>query len=109
VIEPCSWHGGTVFAFSDFQASNVLAYDFVGDRMSEKSKTSWNLCISCKWWQIEPDAKVAKDTAGLCIDEALQPFKLRVTGDSGCNRYMPGTPARAEGSSGKPPTAAPVR
>jgi hypothetical protein len=77
--------------------------------MSKESKTSWNLCISCKWWQIEPDAKVAKDTAGLCIDEELQPFKLRVTGDSGCNRYMPGTPARAEGSSGKPPTAAPVR
>ena len=69
----------------------------------------WGLCISCKWWQIEPDAKVEARTAGFCIDEDLQPYKLRVTGDSGCNKYMAGKPARAEGSSGTPPTAAPVR
>jgi hypothetical protein len=39
-------------------------------------------------WQIEPDAKVEPATAGYCIDEQLQPFQLRVTGDAGCNRYM---------------------
>jgi hypothetical protein len=69
----------------------------------------WGLCISCKWWQIEPGAKISPRTAGFCIDEDLQSFKLRVTGDSGCNKYMAGEPARAEGSSGTPPTAAPVR
>jgi hypothetical protein len=77
--------------------------------MGEESKTSWGLCISCKWWQIEPEAKVALETAGYCIDEELQPFKLRVTGDSGCNRYMAGAPARGKGSSAKPPTATPER
>jgi hypothetical protein len=69
----------------------------------------WGLCISCKWWQIEPNAKIEPRTPGFCIDEELQPFKLRVTGDSGCNKYIAGEPARAEGSSGTPPTAEPVR
>ncbi len=77
--------------------------------MSEKASTSWGLCVSCKWWQIEPDAEVENLTAGLCIEEKLQPFKLRVTGNSGCNRYMEGMPARGIGSSAKPPTATPAR
>ena len=77
--------------------------------MSEKSNTSWGLCNSCKWWQIEPGAKAEHLTAGYCIDEKLQPFQLRVTGNSGCNRYMEGAPARGKGSSAKPPTAAPAR
>jgi len=79
--------------------------------MNDKSKSndSWGLCVSCKWWQIEPKAEAELRTAGFCIDEALQPFKLRVTGDSGCNRYMQGTPARGKGSSAKPPTAVPAR
>lgn len=69
----------------------------------------WGLCKDCKWWQIEPDAAVADETMGLCIDEDLQPFKLLVSGNSGCNHFMAGEPARAEGSSQQPPTAQPVR
>jgi hypothetical protein len=46
---------------------------------------------------------------GLCIDEKLQRFRLRVSGNSGCNRFMKGKPARAAGSSAAPPTAEPVR
>ena len=69
----------------------------------------WGLCKDCKWWQVEPDATIENPTMGLCIDEELQEFRLRVSGNSGCNRFMPGTPARAEGSSEQPPVAAPVR
>jgi hypothetical protein len=69
----------------------------------------WGLCVDCKWWQIEPEAKQAPQTLGLCIDEELQPFLLRVSGDSGCNHFMEGTPARARGSSAEPPTAQPQR
>ena len=45
---------------------------------------------------------------GICIDEKLR-FKLRVSGNSGCNRYMKGKPAHAKGSSGQPPTAKATR
>lgn len=77
--------------------------------MSNASSESWGLCVSCKWWQIEPGAEPKNLTAGLCIEEKLQPFQLRVTGNSGCNMYMEGVPARAKGSSDKPPTAQPTR
>ncbi len=73
------------------------------------AKNDWGECKDCKWWQIEPDAVVANLTMGLCIDEELQPFLLRVSGNSGCNRFMPGEVARAEGSSVAPPTAKPTR
>jgi hypothetical protein len=69
----------------------------------------WGLCSDCKWWQIEPKARVSKTTLGLCIDEDLQPFVLRVSGDSGCNRFVEGEVARAKGSSKAPPVAAPTR
>jgi hypothetical protein len=69
----------------------------------------WGLCKSCKWWQIEPKAAVANTTMGLCIDEDLQQFQLRISGNGGCNHFMKGKPARAAGSSDKPPTADPVR
>jgi len=69
----------------------------------------WGLCNDCKWWQIEPGAAVKDTTTGLCIDEELQPYRLLVSGNSGCNRFMEGAPARAKGSSGQPPTAQPVR
>ena len=59
----------------------------------------WGLCKDCKWWQIEPKAPIKNTTLGLCIDEKLQPFLLRVSGDSGCNLFMPGKPATAAGSS----------
>jgi len=72
-------------------------------------KTDWGLCKDCKWWQVEPDGQVAGSTLGLCIDETLQPYRLRVSGDSGCNLFMEGEPARAAGSSAAPPTAKPAR
>ncbi len=71
--------------------------------------TQWGECKDCKWFQIEPDAEAADDTMGLCIDEDLQPFRLRVSGNSGCNRFMPGEVAHAAGSSSAPPIAAPTR
>jgi hypothetical protein len=69
----------------------------------------WGLCKDCEWWQIEPRATAKNATLGLCIDEKLQPFRLRVSGNSGCNRYMKGVPAHAKGSAAAPPTAKPVR
>ncbi len=75
--------------------------------MTEKSK--WGRCIECKWWQVEPEALLASTTHGLCIDQSLQPFRLRVSGDSGCNVFMAGEPARAAGSGMSPPQAEPVR
>jgi hypothetical protein len=69
----------------------------------------WGLCKDCKWWQIEPGAKVADTTAGLCIDEEILPINLRITGNGGCNRFMAGAPAYAAGSSAAPPTAAATR
>ena len=77
--------------------------------MSNQDSDSWGPCISCKWWQLEPGAKVEELTAGYCIEESLQSFQLRVTGNSGCNKYVPGTAARGKGSSEKPPAAAPAR
>jgi hypothetical protein len=74
-----------------------------------EAKSQWGLCKDCKWWQIEPGARIAATTAGYCIEEKLQPFKLRITGVGGCNRFMPGKPAHGRGSSEKPPTAAPAR
>ena len=69
----------------------------------------WGLCKDCKWWQVEPDASIANTTMGLCIEEKLQPLQLRVSGNSGCTRFMPGKPARAEGSGEAPPQAEPKR
>ncbi|MBA2113105.1 hypothetical protein [Bremerella alba] len=69
----------------------------------------WGLCKDCKWWQIEPDAVIEDPTCGYCIEQDLQPFHLRITGNGGCNRFMSGKPARAEGSSEKPPAAVPQR
>ena len=63
---------------------------------------NWGLCKDCKWWQIEPEAAVENLTTGLCIDEELQSYRLRVSGNSGCNRFMSGKPAHAVGS-GKAP------
>ncbi|APW62700.1 hypothetical protein [Paludisphaera borealis] len=70
---------------------------------------NWGLCKDCKWWQLEPEASVESLTLGLCIEEGLQEFRLRVSGNSGCNRFMSGKPARAKGSGEAPPTAKAVR
>jgi hypothetical protein len=69
----------------------------------------WGLCKDCKWWQLEPGASLTNTTMGLCIEEKLQRFNLRVSGNSGCNTFAPGKPAHAEGSAAIPPTAAPQR
>jgi hypothetical protein len=69
----------------------------------------WGKCKACKWFQVEPGANAANNTMGLCIDENLQRFRLRVSGNSGCNRFMAGKVAHAEGSSCAPPAAAPSR
>jgi len=50
------------------------------------TESDWGLCKDCKWWQIELQANIANTTMGLCIEESLQPFRLRVSGSSGCNR-----------------------
>ena len=78
-------------------------------KSNSKSESEWGLCKDCKWWQIEPDAKIANTAMGLCIDEELQPFRLRVSGNSGCNRFMEGAPARAKGSGEAPPVAQATR
>lgn len=72
-------------------------------------KKEWGLCKDCKWWQLEPNASLENTTMGLCIEEKLQPFLLRVSGNSGCNRFLPGKPAHAPGSSEVPPTAKPTK
>jgi len=77
--------------------------------MASTNHEDWGLCKDCKWHQIEPDVHLANTTMGLCIDEELQPYRLRVSGNSGCNRFMPGKPAHAKGSGAAPPTAAPQR
>ena len=71
--------------------------------------TEWGPCKDCTWWQIEPEAAIADHTMGLCIDEDLQPYVVRISGNGGCNRFMAGEPARAAGSSGRPLTATPQR
>jgi hypothetical protein len=70
--------------------------------------SKWGECKDCKWWQIEPQASVENQTMGLCIDEDLQEFRLRVSGNSGCDRFMSGKPARAKGSGEAPPRAVPT-
>jgi hypothetical protein len=87
----------------------LLALNTAKEEPMAQSDSEWGVCRDCKWWQIEPGAAIADLTGGLCIEERLQPFLLRVSGDSGCNRFMPGAPARAMGSSGAPPTAKPTR
>ena len=56
-----------------------------------------------------PRRAIENLTMGLCIDEELQPFRLRISGNGGCNRFMAGKPARASGSSAAPPVAEAVR
>ena len=104
-------HSYLFFARARFSGnfSCLDAVQFHREKGGLMSSSAWGLCRNCKWWQIEPDAKIANETLGLCIDEALQPYQLRVSGNSGCNRYMTGTPARATGSAAAPPTAQPVR
>jgi hypothetical protein len=73
------------------------------------AESEWGKCKDCKWFQIEPGAQLANTTMGLCIEEELQRFRLRVSGNSGCNGFVAGAVARAEGSSSAPPVAAATR
>lgn len=73
------------------------------------SDQNWGLCKECEWWQIEPKASVGNQTMGECIEKKLQPFTLRVSGNGGCSRFQKGKPARAAGSSEKPPIAKPMK
>ena len=52
---------------------------------------------------------MANSTMGVCIEAALQPFRLRVSGNSRCHHFSPGQPTHAAGSSAAPPTAEPQR
>ncbi|HWB10748.1 MAG TPA: hypothetical protein VG826_16075 [Pirellulales bacterium] len=70
---------------------------------------NWGLCKDCKWFQVEPGAEVSHRTMGLCIEEELQPYRLRVSGNSGCNQFVSGKVAHAAGSSAAPPVAEPTR
>ena len=70
---------------------------------------NWGVCKECEWWQIDPQASVEDLTMGFCIDNDLVSYQIRVSGNSGCNRFLEGKPARAEGSSGRPPTSKPQR
>lgn len=76
---------------------------------AKKSQDSWGLSKECKWFQIEPKDSLKNSTMGLCIEEKLQPYLLRVSGSSGCNRFVEGKPAKAAGSSKAPPAAKPTR
>ena len=76
---------------------------------SAMAASDWGMCKDCQWWQIDPEANIANTTMGLCIEDALQPFRLRVSGNSGCHHYTPGKPTHAAGSSAAPPTAEPQR
>jgi hypothetical protein len=73
------------------------------------ARSEWGKCKDCKWFQIEPGDEAENNTMGLCIEEELQPFLLRVSGNSGCNSFMAGEVAHAKGSSEAPPTAKPTR
>lgn len=73
------------------------------------AESNWGLCRDCKWWQLEPRANISNTTVGLCIEEQLQPYQLRVSGASGCNVFVPGKPAHATGSAAAPPTAVATR
>jgi hypothetical protein len=70
---------------------------------------NWGLCKECKWFQVEPGAKAGDRTMGLCIEEELQPYRLRVSGNSGCSQFVSGKVAHAAGSSEAPPVAEPTR
>jgi hypothetical protein len=67
-----------------------------------KSLEAWGLCVDCSFWQIEPSAVATHQTAGSCLAAVMQAHALRVTGNSGCRLFVPGTPQRAAGASTKP-------
>jgi hypothetical protein len=73
------------------------------------AQSDWGKSKECQWFQIEPGADVGDRTMGLCIEEKLQRFRLRVSGNSGCNVFTSGQVAHAAGSSRAPPIAVATR
>ena len=71
-------------------------------------QTDWGFCKDCRWWQVEPTVVATNLTMGQCIEEKLQPFQLRVSGNSGCNRFRLGKPTKVEGASRVPPSTKPA-
>ena len=71
--------------------------------------SDWGMCNMCQWWQLDREASMADTTMGIGIEDAPQPFRLRVSGNSGCQCYIPGEPTHAAGSSTASPTAEPQR
>jgi hypothetical protein len=67
------------------------------------------MCKACQWWPINLEARRADTTMGVGIEAAPQPFRLRVSGNSGCNCYTLGKLTYAARSSAAPPTAEPQR
>jgi hypothetical protein len=80
-----------------------------GSKKHSDDSETWGLCKDCKWWQIEPGAKVTDRTVGVCIEDSLHDFRLRITGNGGCAMFTAGEPARATGSAERPPTTFAVR
>lgn len=105
--DACQFFSGVKGGVSDLDGCSYVSRKKT--RKENKMNTSWGLCKDCKWWQIEPGANLENLTLGLCIDEDLQQFKLRVSGNSGCTDFMEGKAARGKGSSSAPPTAKPQR
>ena len=90
-------------------AARGVSWHLVLEGAVTMTASDWGMCKDCQWWQIDPEANIANTTMGVCIEEALQPFRLRVSGNSGCTHYTPGQPTHAAGSSAAPPTAQPQR
>jgi hypothetical protein len=67
------------------------------------SSQNWGECKGCKYFEVEPDAKVGDRTMGLCVVQELESYRLRVSGNSGCTLFEHGKVAHAKGASEAPP------
>jgi 8-hydroxy-5-deazaflavin:NADPH oxidoreductase len=114
LLEPLAWPGSSsrdiVVSASTSPLTSSVAQDpnftallTPSTRRRNMADTEWGKCKDCKWFQIEPDAQAANNTMGLCIEEDLQRFGLRVSGNCGSKV------AHAEGSSCAPPVATATR
>jgi hypothetical protein len=65
------------------------------------------VCKACSWGQMNPEARTVNTTRGLCMEDALQPRCLCVSGARGGDHEAPGKPTPAAGSRAAPSTAEP--
>ena len=42
--------------------------------------SDWGMCNMCQWWQLDREARMADTMMGIGIEDAPQPFRLRVSG-----------------------------